>query len=252
MKMAATETTKRVVTGAALIGAVVLLGWIDNFILMWLVLGGVYLLAFYEAANLYGLHHNASFAFAAMLWLLAAVYPYPDDLFVLMGVAFAAYAAYKPRTDWRLFLPFAYPTAGMLFFLTLYKDYGLVAMAWLIVVVAAADIGAYVVGKSIGKTKFSETSPNKTLEGVIGGIVIATVAGVFVGLRVVNLEVAIAVSLATAVSAVFGDLYESYLKRKAGVKDSGNVLPGHGGVLDRIDGYLFGAVVMVILLRGLV
>jgi phosphatidate cytidylyltransferase len=250
--MAATETTKRVVTGAALIGAVVLLGWIDNFILMWAVLGGVYLLAFYEAANLYGLHHNASFAFAAMLWLLAAVYPYPDDLFVLMGVAFAAYAAYKPRTDWRLFLPFAYPTAGMLFFLTLYKDYGLVAMAWLIVVVAAADIGAYVVGKSIGKTKFSETSPNKTLEGVVGGIVIATVAGVFVGLRVVNLEVAIAVSLATAVSAVFGDLYESYLKRKAGVKDSGNVLPGHGGVLDRIDGYLFGAVVMVILLRGLV
>ncbi|WP_345985691.1 phosphatidate cytidylyltransferase [Sulfurimonas sp. HSL-1656] len=252
MKMAATETTKRVVTGAALIGAVVLLGWIDNFILMWAVLGGVYLLAFYEAANLYGLHHNASFAFAAMLWLLAAVYPYADDLFVLMGVAFAAYAAYKPRTDWRLFLPFAYPTAGMLFFLTLYKDYGLVAMAWLIVVVAAADIGAYVVGKSIGKTKFSETSPNKTLEGVIGGVVIATVAGVFVGLRVVNLEVAIAVSLATAVSAVFGDLYESYLKRKAGVKDSGNVLPGHGGVLDRIDGYLFGAVVMVILLRGLV
>lgn len=250
--MAATETTKRVVTGGALIGAVVLLGWIDNFILMWAVLGGVYLLAFYEAANLYGLHHNASFAFAATLWLLAAVYPYPDDLFVLMGVAFAAYAAYKPHTDWRLFLPFAYPTAGMLFFLTLYKDYGLVAMAWLIVVAAAADIGAYMVGKSIGKTKFSETSPNKTLEGVVGGIVIATVAGLFVGLRVVNFEVAIAVSLATAVSAVFGDLYESYLKRKAGVKDSGNVLPGHGGVLDRIDGYLFGAVVMVILLRGLV
>ncbi|WP_345970332.1 phosphatidate cytidylyltransferase [Sulfurimonas sp. HSL1-6] len=250
--MAATETTKRVVTGAALIGAVILLGWIDNFILMWAVLGGVYLLAFYEAANLYGLHHNASFAFAAMLWLLAAVYPYPDDLFVLMGVVFAAYAAYKPSTDWRLFLPFAYPTAGMLFFLTLYQDYGLVAMAWLIVVVAAADIGAYVVGKSIGKTKFSETSPNKTLEGVVGGIVIATVAGVFVGLRVVNVEVAITVSLATAVSAVFGDLYESYLKRRAGVKDSGHVLPGHGGVLDRIDGYLFGAVVMVILLRGLV
>ncbi|WP_345972816.1 phosphatidate cytidylyltransferase [Sulfurimonas diazotrophicus] len=250
--MAATETTKRVVTGAALIGAVILLGWIDNFMLMWLVLGGVYLLAFYEAANLYGLHHNASFAFAAMLWLLAAVYPYPDDLFVLMGVVFAAYAAYKPSTDWRLFLPFAYPTAGMLFFLTLYQDYGLVAMAWLIVVVAAADIGAYVVGKSIGKTKFSETSPNKTLEGVVGGIVIATVAGVFVGLRVVNVEVAITVSLATAVSAVFGDLYESYLKRRAGVKDSGHVLPGHGGVLDRIDGYLFGAVVMVILLRGLV
>ncbi len=250
--MASTETTTRVITGAALIGAVVLLGWIDSFFLTWIVLGGVYMLAFYEAANLYGLHHNASFAFAAMLWLLAAVYPYPDDLFVLMGVAFAAFAAYRPSTDWRLFLPFAYPTAGMLFFLALYKDYGLIAMAWLIVVVAGADIGAYIVGKSIGKTRFSETSPNKTMEGVIGGIVIATLGGLFVGLRVVDVEVAFAVSFATAIAAVFGDLYESYLKRKAGVKDSGNILPGHGGVLDRIDGYLFGAVVMVILLRGLV
>ena len=247
-----TENKTRIVTGAALIGAVLVLGWIDNFYLTWLVLGAAYMLAFYEAANLYGLHHNASFAFAAMLWILAAFYPYPDDLFVLMGVVFASYAAFRPKTDWRLFLPFAYPTAGMLFFLALYKDYGLVAMAWLIVVVAGADIGAYVVGKSIGKTKFSETSPNKTFEGVVGGIVIATLGGFAVGIGVVDTAVAVAVSFATAVAAVFGDLYESYLKRKAGVKDSGTVLPGHGGVLDRIDGYLFGAVVMAILLRGLV
>ena len=247
-----TENRTRIITGAALIAAVLVLGWIDSFFLTWLVLGGVYMLAFYEAANLYGLHHNASFAFAALLWLLAAFYPYPDDLFVLMGVVFASFAAYKPKTDWRLFLPFAYPTAGMLFFLALYKDYGLVAMAWLIVVVAGADIGAYVVGKSIGKTKFCETSPKKTLEGVIGGIIIATLAGTVVGLSVVDTDKAVTVSVATALSAVFGDLYESYLKRRAGVKDSGSVLPGHGGVLDRIDGYLFGAVVMVILLRGLV
>jgi phosphatidate cytidylyltransferase len=73
-----------------------------------------------------------------------------------------------------------------------------------------------------------------------------------VGLSVVDADKAIIVSFATAVSAVFGDLYESYLKRKAGVKDSGTILPGHGGVLDRIDGYLFASVVMVILLRGLV
>ncbi len=246
------ETTKRIITGAALIAAVALIGWIDSFFLTWLTLGGVYLLAFYEAGRLYGLHSNASFFYAALIWVIAAVYPYPDDLFVLMGVLFASYAAYRPKTDWRLFLPFVYPTAGMLFFLTLYKDYGMLAIAWLIALVAAADIGAYVVGRTIGKTPFCETSPKKTLEGVAGGVVLATLAGMAVGLNFVAPEKAMVISFMSAVASVFGDLYESYLKRRAGVKDSGTILPGHGGVLDRIDGYLFAAIVMVILLRGLV
>lgn len=246
------ENKTRFVTGAVLIAAVLLIGWIDSFFLIWLVLGALYLLAFYEAGNLYGLHNNAMFAYAALLWILAAFYPYPDDLFVLMGIGFAAYAAYKPQTDWRLFLPFVYPTAGMLFFLTIYKDYGIVTMFWLIAVVAAADIGAYIVGKSIGKTPFCETSPNKTKEGVVGGVALATMAGLALGLGIVDAEKALVISFATAVAAVFGDLYESYIKRRADVKDSGSILPGHGGILDRIDGYLFASVVMVILLRGIV
>ena len=67
-----------------------------------------------------------------------------------------------------------------------------------------------------------------------------------------DLGVAFLISFGVAVSSIFGDLYESSLKRAAGVKDSGNLLPGHGGVLDRIDGYLFGGIVMLVLLRGLV
>src|SRR5690606_9671598 len=98
---------------------------------------------------------------------------------------------------------------------------------------------------------FSATSPNKTLEGVIGGVVIATAIGAFIGYKDYNLVKAILVTFSMSIAAVFGDLFESYLKREAGVKDSGNVLPGHGGMLDRIDGYLFGVVMMVIALRAL-
>jgi phosphatidate cytidylyltransferase len=124
-------------------------------------------------------------------------------------------------------------------------------MLWLLITVALTDIGAFFVGKTIGKTKFSATSPNKTLEGVIGGVVIATAIGAFIGYKDYNLVKAILVTFSMSIAAVFGDLFESYLKREAGVKDSGNVLPGHGGMLDRIDGYLFGVVMMVIALRAL-
>ena len=126
------------------------------------------------------------------------------------------------------------------------------SMLWLLITVAVTDSGAFFTGKAIGKTKFSDTSPNKTLEGVFGGIILATIAGSFAGLYVVELWIAVIVTLLTSIASIFGDLFESYLKREAGVKDSGDILPGHGGILDRIDGYLFGAIIMVIALRALI
>jgi phosphatidate cytidylyltransferase len=140
----------------------------------------------------------------------------------------------------------------MLFIFTMYQEYGVLSLLWLLAVVALTDVGAYAVGKSIGKTQFCETSPNKTMEGVAGGIAVATIGGMFFGLPIVDLSVAFVISFAVAVSSIFGDLFESSLKRAANVKDSGNLLPGHGGVLDRIDGYLFAGIVMLVLLRGLV
>ncbi|MDF1882999.1 phosphatidate cytidylyltransferase [Sulfurimonas sp. SAG-AH-194-C21] len=243
---------ERIVTGFALLAAVFIIGLIDNFFVMWLVFGGVYLLAFNEAVKLFEVEKDGLLPFAIGLWLVAGIYPYGDDLFVLAGVAYASAVAFNKETQWKDFFPFIYPTAGILFMFTMYQEYGVLSLLWLLAVVALTDVGAYAVGKSIGKTQFCETSPNKTMEGVVGGIAVATIGGAFVGLTIVDFSVGFFVSFAVAVSSIFGDLFESSLKRAAGVKDSGDLLPGHGGILDRIDGYLFAGIVMLVLLRGLV
>lgn len=243
---------ERITTGLALLGAVLVIGLIDNFFLMWLVFGAIYLLAFQEALALFDIEEESLLLYAGGLWLVAGVYPHGDDLFVLAGVVYASAIAYSKDLEWKSFLPFLYPTAGILFMFTMYQEYGVSALFWLIVVVAMTDVGAYAVGKSIGKTGFCETSPNKTLEGVAGGILIATLSGMFVGLLLVDIFTAFVISACVATSSIFGDLYESSLKRAVDVKDSGDLLPGHGGVLDRIDGYLFAGIVMLVLLRGLV
>lgn len=249
---ALTSSKERTITGLSLIAVVLIIGFIDNFFLMWAVLGAVYLVAFGEAVKLFQVEKDSLTIYAVGIWLLAGVYPYGDDLFVLAGVAYASAVAFNKELKWNDFFPFIYPTAGMLFIFTMYQEYGVLSLLWLLVVVAMTDVGAYAVGRSIGKTPFCETSPNKTMEGVVGGIVVATFSGMFVGLSIVNLGVAFIISFMVATSSIFGDLFESSLKRAAGVKDSGDILPGHGGALDRIDGYLFGAIVMLVLLRGLV
>lgn len=242
----------RIVTGAALIAAFVILGVIDNFFLIWLVMGALFMLSFHEATRLFKIEHNALYIYAVLLWIAALFYPYPNDLLFIGGLVFASVVAYTNKGEWKYFLPFLYPAAGFLFMLSLYINNNMVSIFWLAVVVVSVDIGAFIVGKSIGRTPFSPTSPNKTLEGVLGGIVVATVLGFFIGVAVVDIDKALIISFLVAIASVFGDLFESFLKRRADVKDSGNILPGHGGILDRLDGFLFAAVALEVLLRGLV
>ena len=106
------------------------------------------------------------------------------------------------------------------------------------------DVGGYVVGKNAGSKRLSAVSPNKTVEGLIGGMVVATLlvallAAVFGFGPVDGLKEGLLVGLVIALAAPLGDLCESLIKRDLGVKDMGSILPGHGGVLDRFDAMLF-------------
>ena len=104
---------------------------------------------------------------------------------------------------------------------------------------------AYLVGSMIGKTSLSKISPKKTWEGTIGGIILCVVMVSLLlpfvfGIHSSPFSIFLAIlSAIAAITGTFGDLFESRLKRMAGVKDSGNLMPGHGGFLDRFDSLLF-------------
>jgi len=104
-----------------------------------------------------------------------------------------------------------------------------------------SDIGGYIVGKSIGGKKLTKISPNKTISGSIGSFLFSLLPLMFIDEIYVKVEfINIIWILTISLTCQLGDLFISYLKRLAKVKDTGSFLPGHGGILDRIDGIVFG------------
>jgi phosphatidate cytidylyltransferase len=102
------------------------------------------------------------------------------------------------------------------------------------------DTMAYIVGSLIGKTPLSKISPKKTWEGTLGGIILATIIAWIIAWQFdFDIKTMVVIALVSSIAGTFGDLFESKLKRMAGVKDSGSFMPGHGGFLDRFDSLLF-------------
>ena len=135
-----------------------------------------------------------------------------------------------------------YVGIGFHFFITTRTE-GLAFVVYALVIVWSTDSGAYFIGRKIGKNKlWPEISPNKTVEGFIGGIIVAIISAVVFQLIAGLDKSYLTLIIVTIVASIFGqlgDLVESAIKRHYGVKDSGKLLPGHGGILDRFDSLLF-------------
>ncbi len=132
------------------------------------------------------------------------------------------------------------PTWVALIALHRHNSDGPYLVVFLLALIWAADSAAFFVGRRWGKTRLaSRVSPAKSWEGAVGGVLAAVVlAGLvsgFLGLGRDQFPLFLLLSLVTAMISILGDLVESLYKRQAGLKDSGNILPGHGGVMDRID-----------------
>ena len=122
----------------------------------------------------------------------------------------------------------------------------------LLVTIVVSDSAQYYTGRAFGRRALSPAiSPKKTVEGAIGGVVFGTIAVLVGGHYLFSSPLWILGLLGAALSllGIVGDLFESLLKRSAGVKDSSNLIPGHGGVLDRIDSWLFAAPVYYVFVR---
>lgn len=253
----ASDLSTRVVTGVIAAGVLLVATAIGSTALVLLVLAAVTMAGAemfqalrtrgYQPATLLGLVACGSMVLAAYNYGLVA---FPLVLTLLVIFSFLWYLAgvvhAKPTMNIAVTL-FAFVYVGFLgsfasLFLAVPGERAVGLLIGAVICTAAHDIGAYLVGKYWGKTPLApELSPNKTFEGLVGGVL----ASVFIALLIVSrihpwdAGKAFWLGVVVAIAAPLGDLCESMIKRDLGVKDMGKLLPGHGGVLDRIDALLF-------------
>jgi len=199
---------------------------------------------FLIAKGIIGLEYAAAFPLLILIIIATEMYRKKETVVENIAVALLSifYVALPLSLVNYLVFPKFQPT-------DIYNPALLVA---LFVIIWVYDSGAYLVGVSIGKHRlFERISPKKSWEGAIGGTLTAIVASFFISKYIPEISLShwIIISILVVVSSTFGDLTESMFKRYFGIKDSGNILPGHGGILDRFDSLLFAAPVLVAYLK---
>jgi phosphatidate cytidylyltransferase len=237
------ELRTRTIVGVALI-AVAVGALLSGGLLFWALLAAAGVLMMGEWANLVGAstdHRKAAmFAISVPLALLC---PFAAGIDWAVLVAGAGAFFFIMLTSRRIGLALGVlyiclPIVSLQFLRGQEPNIsGLLLAFWALALVWATDIGAYFAGRSIGGPKLApRVSPSKTWSGLAGGVLAALITG-FLLHRFAGLPMPLAAASGLlAVAAQLGDLLESWMKRRAGVKDSGNLLPGHGGVMDRLDG----------------
>ncbi|MDO9415415.1 phosphatidate cytidylyltransferase [Pararhizobium sp.] len=244
------ELQLRILSGIVMAAVVLVATWLGGIPFQVLAVL-IALLVYYEWSTITGLAANDQFgnsfgwlsqAVVAGLVLTGAI---ELALIVLAGAAVLA-------ALWTVFLRKSWWLPGGIFYAGLVgismsairgDNYiGLIAMLFVFAIVWGTDILAYFVGRAIGGPKLApRISPGKTWSGAIGG----TVAGVAAGVAVFMMSFSLdglkipLIALLLSVSSQIGDLFESFIKRRFGVKDSSKLIPGHGGVMDRVDGLVF-------------
>ena len=167
---------------------------------------------------------------------------------VLTGIA--ALVTCRRRAGWFMAgVPYVALPAVALVAIRAEPEVGRAALVWIIALVVAADTGGYLVGRTVGGPKLApRISPNKTWSGLGGAVLGAAVAGILIGfmLNHTNVWMLTLISAGLGLIEQAGDLVESAFKRHFGVKDTSHIIPGHGGVLDRVDGLLAVAVAVLV------